>query len=541
MSNTPPNRNDDERPDEGTRSRREASRRRFLGGSASLVGASTVLSLGGSVAAEEHEADEEPPSPEDTPEAERGLTREEIQEFVEVFDDQPMGGGQEEPYTPGYVWKWISEDTFLFLEFEEDDPQEAETLRYIGYGVKGTFCQETRPDPGAGGSAVAGDEFPFDQAEDAPDEAAADAPEGETDLEPWPHRPAPENEFTYFHQLEAEEWDQAHGGDPGQEGYWLAHMAVDEFERPWGEVTPGVDYNYMPTDPPECDEPPEPEFEPEEAGMLEEDEMQELLGLFDDMPMEGGQEDPFTPKHVWKWITDDVFMGLELEHPNPEMAEMVNYFFLGVRDEFTEDRQPHPDFTHFHRRESPTWPAAHGHFYGADGYWFIHSAVREFRQPWGYLEPGVDRNYAPTFIDEGQVDAEPEAPDEEVTEVRTVQTGEEMPPFAFEPLEVEIDAGETVRWTNTDGEYHTVTSTRSHGEKVASGRFNGILYDEGDTFEHTFEEPGEYHYFCGPHAGFMFGTVLVGEAAEEDEDLPEEADEAEDEGGDEMAETNGTD
>jgi plastocyanin len=32
----------------------------------------------------------------------------------------------------------------------------------------------------------------------------------------------------------------------------------------------------------------------------------------------------------------------------------------------------------------------------------------------------------------------------------------------------------------------------------------------GDTYEHTFEVPGTYHYFCIPHErGGMVGTVTV--------------------------------
>ena len=32
---------------------------------------------------------------------------------------------------------------------------------------------------------------------------------------------------------------------------------------------------------------------------------------------------------------------------------------------------------------------------------------------------------------------------------------------------------------------------------------------EGDTFEHTFGEPGKYEYVCNVHAPGMAGTITV--------------------------------
>lgn len=64
-------------------------------------------------------------------------------------------------------------------------------------------------------------------------------------------------------------------------------------------------------------------------------------------------------------------------------------------------------------------------------------------------------------------------------------------------------------------------ATRSH--TVTSGIPNqpdaGDLFDSGnlgngDTFEHTFEEPGRFIYFCRPHRGFMNGFEVVVAAPE---------------------------
>ncbi|MBI2287847.1 MAG: hypothetical protein HYU83_02510 [Chloroflexi bacterium] len=49
--------------------------------------------------------------------------------------------------------------------------------------------------------------------------------------------------FTHFHDLMAD----THGGQPGADGVWFMHVAVREFDAPWGAVKPGVDDKFMPT------------------------------------------------------------------------------------------------------------------------------------------------------------------------------------------------------------------------------------------------------------------------------------------------------
>jgi amicyanin len=77
--------------------------------------------------------------------------------------------------------------------------------------------------------------------------------------------------------------------------------------------------------------------------------------------------------------------------------------------------------------------------------------------------------------------------------------------FDFEADVVEISVGDTVTWTNQDATRHTVTAG-SDGEP--SGAFEVTFGDQGDSASLTFDEPGEYHYFCAPHP-FMTGTVVV--------------------------------
>ena len=72
----------------------------------------------------------------------------------------------------------------------------------------------------------------------------------------------------------------------------------------------------------------------------------------------------------------------------------------------------------------------------------------------------------------------------------------------FIPPQIEIAAGTTVRWPNSDTVEHTVTKVGDNP------RFDSGLYGPGEAFEYTFEEPGTYEYFCIPHP-FMRGTVVV--------------------------------
>lgn len=97
-------------------------------------------------------------------------------------------------------------------------------------------------------------------------------------------------------------------------------------------------------------------------------------------------------------------------------------------------------------------------------------------------------------------------------EVLLVATGEPDATFAFEPAELTVDAGTTVRWRNTSDEvFHTITFTDSLDRRVANGVFDAQVFAAGDAVEFTFDEPGTYHYFCQPHSEFMTGTVVVTE------------------------------
>ena len=79
----------------------------------------------------------------------------------------------------------------------------------------------------------------------------------------------------------------------------------------------------------------------------------------------------------------------------------------------------------------------------------------------------------------------------------------------FNVSNLEVSAGTTVTWTNNSSVNHTVTSG-SRGESDAGELFNSGTISPGGQFTHTFEDAGEYEYFCEFHSG-MSAEVTVSE------------------------------
>src|ERR1044072_9219783 len=73
----------------------------------------------------------------------------------------------------------------------------------------------------------------------------------------------------------------------------------------------------------------------------------------------------------------------------------------------------------------------------------------------------------------------------------------------FSPATVNIQVGDTVRWTNNTGTFHDVKADDDSFGNTASASW---------TFTHTFSAPGTFGYFCSIHGfpgGGMAGTVTV--------------------------------
>jgi len=89
--------------------------------------------------------------------------------------------------------------------------------------------------------------------------------------------------------------------------------------------------------------------------------------------------------------------------------------------------------------------------------------------------------------------------------------------MTYTPDTVRVQVGETVRWKNSSDVMHTVTADPEEAFKKESvtlpdgaATFNSGNLSPSATFEHTFEVPGTYTYFCIPHEAVgMNGTVIV--------------------------------
>lgn len=80
---------------------------------------------------------------------------------------------------------------------------------------------------------------------------------------------------------------------------------------------------------------------------------------------------------------------------------------------------------------------------------------------------------------------------------------------AFDPNPVTVKVGDNVTWVNDDPDPHTVTSG-SFGDQDAGDEFDSGYLGPHRSFSYTFDEPGEYEYFCIIHPN-MVGTVVVEE------------------------------
>ena len=103
--------------------------------------------------------------------------------------------------------------------------------------------------------------------------------------------------------------------------------------------------------------------------------------------------------------------------------------------------------------------------------------------------------------------------DHATVEVNTTDGGREH----FNPHVTWITEGGTVTWVLESGA-HTATAYHPGNDQpqlVPDGTAawdSGVLSAAGETYEHTFDTPGVYHYYCIPHESQgMIGTVIVGE------------------------------
>jgi plastocyanin len=88
----------------------------------------------------------------------------------------------------------------------------------------------------------------------------------------------------------------------------------------------------------------------------------------------------------------------------------------------------------------------------------------------------------------------------------------------FNPDHLTIRVGDTVTWRNVSATSHTstcdpekATNPEEHVQLPEGAEtWDSGLLGRGEEFQHTFEVPGEYTYFCIPHeaAGMVAGLTV---------------------------------
>src|SRR5215472_1710301 len=208
------------------------------------------------------------------------LTSADIGALAAIFSDQPFIGGQVAPL----LMKWTSDSTFVFLELT-GPAGTSTTVAYLGLGVKGTFCAETRPDRDGGS-------------------------------------------FTRFQRYQAADWAGGARGRAGAQGYWLSFLAVDRLVVGGRTVPIGIDYGYPAPAAPSCGAGAAgPGFEPAGAGGPGADSIARMFALFDEQPLQGGQ----VPPRVFKSLHDRVLAFAEFDRSSTTDARELHWFGIFIQ------------------------------------------------------------------------------------------------------------------------------------------------------------------------------------------------------------------
>lgn len=76
-----------------------------------------------------------------------------------------------------------------------------------------------------------------------------------------------------------------------------------------------------------------------------------------------------------------------------------------------------------------------------------------------------------------------------------------MKNIQFDPKDVTVKAGQTVRWVNDDDVQHDAVAK-------SGADFKSELFGKGESFETKLDEPGKIDYVCTVHPN-MTGTLTV--------------------------------
>jgi len=89
--------------------------------------------------------------------------------------------------------------------------------------------------------------------------------------------------------------------------------------------------------------------------------------------------------------------------------------------------------------------------------------------------------------------------------------------LVFEPAELYVSPGTTVNFVWESDNHNIVVESQPEAaswEGTEGGAAD--LYNDGYEYSYTFEELGEYQYYCAPHqTSGMVGTITVNESGED--------------------------
>ena len=116
-----------------------------------------------------------------------------------VYDFEPFSPGM-----PNHLWMKASDTYATFLHFNKPVSKEGAKLVFVGDAVAGRFCAEDKPDGGKTG-------------------------------------------FVHFHRSHTPEGAMGHGGELGEEGWWLRHVAVRQDRKSTRLNSSHTDISRMPS------------------------------------------------------------------------------------------------------------------------------------------------------------------------------------------------------------------------------------------------------------------------------------------------------
>ena len=108
------------------------------------------------------------------------------------------------------------------------------------------------------------------------------------------------------------------------------------------------------------------------------------------------------------------------------------------------------------------------------------------------------------------------------TAARAEDRGIDVQDNRFAPATVTVAPGDTVTWTQSGSNPHSVTA--DDGSFDSHPNCPPACMGNGDTFSHTFDDSGEFGYHCKIHGSpgqGMSGTVVVEAAGEPGDDQPD--------------------